>query len=463
MKEELNDKKILFVFFIMLGITIFLFFGVAYAFFTYSKEGTKNVTMTSGSVKLHYEESSLKSINLTNALPMDDERGKAQTDYFEFTITSETAGYDIPYYVTSRVTTEAENQIPASYISLYLTEVVNNSEQEVLDTTYDELTNVSKNNHVEQQLMNNTVATNTANYEKTYRLRIWINETADYSPTEVGGEQVYPMQDKSFNFIINVYTEVETVASCQPDSIGDKYCFGTECFNVVTSDCDETVLLADYNLDAFGDYYREPTYKQLSATLVDGASSGMFTTKFSDSIYWYEGEYPVDPDETPDPSESPDPSSSPNPNVTVYPYVYDLDASPMTTDDLYTITEHYGYSGEYYSCYTSYGKCIPHYLEDYLLMLKGASYGVPQSANIRLLSKEEGNLIVNRYDLLNNQPFWLGSAKSYNKVWYFQNYNAYNPSFVLTAVEADTNQEEAGIRPTLVIPTSDLPVDKKVN
>ena len=67
---------------------------------------------------------------------------------------------------------------------------------------------------------------------------MWINEDADYSPIEENGVQTYPMQNKSFEFIVNVYTEVETVvASCEIEP-NDRYYFDTECFRVVSADYD---------------------------------------------------------------------------------------------------------------------------------------------------------------------------------------------------------------------------------
>ena len=480
-----ENKKILTIFLLLLGLTVIIF-GASYAFFTYQKDGTKTVTMTSGSVKLHYQESSLNNINLTNALPMDDERGKAQTDYFEFTITSETAGYEIPYYVTSRVTTNSEDQIPASYISLYLTEVVNNEEVEVLDTTYDALTNVSKNNHIEQQLMSNTVAENNANYEKTYRLRLWINEDADYTPTEVNGVQTYPMQDKTFDFIVNVYTEVETVAVTCGVQPNDLYCFESECFRVVSADCDgNTVLVAEKNLNIFGDDYNNATGVQFvtdreyyfdvspivpfvaTKTQVelnnyvygyeyeDGWVEHTYNLS-SNSYYWYNrfgtsDQYPGDFDAA---------------TETKYPYVFD--ASITTEQPVY----------DYGSYRCENGNCLGYLVSQYETLLKSQTYNVPQNATVRLLSKEEADLMLeNNVSIHTGYPFWLGSLAretsdielAYepdglklvieDKMWIFDgssfervslyddDYNSYNMYAVRAAIE---------------LPTSSLPQSAKI-
>ena len=261
MKEEKNDsRKVLLVFLFMLGLTVILF-GATYAFFRYSKEGIKKSSIALGKVTLHYQEGN-GAISLTDALPMDETRGKAQTNYFEFTITSDTADYEIPYIITARKQGTDATRVPSENIRIYLTQLVNNVEVEKLYTTYDQLTDILKNNHIEQQLYTENVPVNTSNYEKVYRLRMWIDEDTDYSPTEVNGVQVYPMQDKVFAVTINVYTEVEaapqtcqlafdvtgTLQNAGSLTIGDEVEIGTEHFYVVSSDSDTTVLLSKYNM-----------------------------------------------------------------------------------------------------------------------------------------------------------------------------------------------------------------------
>ena len=284
-----NNKQFLMIMLLLLGIVL-VTVGTTYAFFTYSKDGTKTVTLSSSNaVKLHYQEDSLKKINLTNAFAMDDDTGKQQ-EYFEFTITSETSTFEVPYIVAARVQTEEANKIPEGYISVYLTEVVSGVEQPVLSTTYDQLTDISKNNHIEQELFRRTVEANTSNYEKVYRLRMWINETADYTPVEVGGVQTYPMQNKEFAFTVNVYTEAEIVQGCtvafsvatQAGStlaMGDEVYLDSEHFIVVSSDNDATVLLPKHNIVIYG--YATPvgSVDDLQFYIDDG------TTSFFDGMY----------------------------------------------------------------------------------------------------------------------------------------------------------------------------------
>ena len=59
--------------------------GVTYAFFSYSKTGTKENSISSGNITFLYTETS-RGIELIDAMPMTDAQGKAQTgagNYFD--------------------------------------------------------------------------------------------------------------------------------------------------------------------------------------------------------------------------------------------------------------------------------------------------------------------------------------------------------------------------------------------
>ena len=79
------------------GITL-ITAGVTYAFYSYSKSGSTESTIRSGKVTLHYDEGGMQGISLSDALPMSDEQGKVQTQYFEFRITSDTISFEIPSF-----------------------------------------------------------------------------------------------------------------------------------------------------------------------------------------------------------------------------------------------------------------------------------------------------------------------------------------------------------------------------
>ena len=66
--------------------------GVSFAFFTYSKAGTKNNTLTTGSIFFNFTEGN--AINLTNEFPRSDTSGKALSADNNAALTFHVLGYD---------------------------------------------------------------------------------------------------------------------------------------------------------------------------------------------------------------------------------------------------------------------------------------------------------------------------------------------------------------------------------
>ena len=108
---KLNDKqKILGIFGILSLVLIAV--GVSVAFFTYSKDGITENTIKSGSITFLYDEinQSGNSIGIEDALPISDTQGKAQTNYFNFKIVSNSSNTNtIPYEITLRQKQETDN------------------------------------------------------------------------------------------------------------------------------------------------------------------------------------------------------------------------------------------------------------------------------------------------------------------------------------------------------------------
>ena len=227
-----SKKKVLFALLGCVGI-VAATIGVTYAFYTYSKNGIVENSITSGAITFHYQEVSGigNGIALNDALPMSDELGKAQTGtgkVFDFRITSRTMSkIAVPYEITARLTGDDIGSI----VKVYLTRVKDGVEEEVLLSKYSELTqstNELANGHIEKTLFTAIVPPN-ATYNESYRLRIWIDEQTNFSGipttkyycdgTEVSeadynacsGEATtnteleYPYNDKSFSLQVNAY------------------------------------------------------------------------------------------------------------------------------------------------------------------------------------------------------------------------------------------------------------------
>ena len=87
-----NSSKQVLLSVIGIAVLVVAVVGVSFAFFTYSKGGTENNTLTTGSIFFDFTEGN--RINLTNQFPMADSAGEtlttAQNGALEFTV----KGYD---------------------------------------------------------------------------------------------------------------------------------------------------------------------------------------------------------------------------------------------------------------------------------------------------------------------------------------------------------------------------------
>ena len=134
MKRKEN-VVIIVVLVLVLVLMLVAIIGVSYAAFSYSGLGTKVNTITTGSITMSYEETD-NTISLSGALPTTDKTGKVRLtegEYFDFTVSSEITGnVNINYEISAKDVTTAERKIDGSNIKLYLTEIVDGKEQELM-------------------------------------------------------------------------------------------------------------------------------------------------------------------------------------------------------------------------------------------------------------------------------------------------------------------------------------------
>ena len=204
-----NKKKQVIITLIAIISLIVITVGVTYAFFNYAKEGTTDNTIKTGSITFLYTEVSGvgKGISLTEAYPVADSIGKVQVGegkIFDFKVTSNISmNSNIGYQVTARKKTGST--LANSAVKVYLTEV-NGTEQELLLSKYSELSQTDKvdsSKFDERILYEATVQANTANYEKNFRLRMWVSDDTDFSDGS--------MNDKTFTLTVNVYADGKVV------------------------------------------------------------------------------------------------------------------------------------------------------------------------------------------------------------------------------------------------------------
>ncbi len=189
---------------IVLGLILVLVIaviGVSYAAFSYTDTGTQVNSITSGAIKMTYEESS-NVISMSGALPTTDKTGKVRLnpgEYFDFTISSTITGnVNINYEISAKDVTTADRKIDGSNIKLYLTRIKEDGTEEELMTpeTYNE--EASANNYTGRPAGEMSLYTSSMNSSESnnYRLRMYVTE--EYNPQGDGG-------NLSFSVKINVY------------------------------------------------------------------------------------------------------------------------------------------------------------------------------------------------------------------------------------------------------------------
>ena len=239
-----NKNKQIIITLIAIISLIVITVGVTYAFFNYSRTGTTDNTIKTGSITFLYTEVSGvgKGISLTEAYPVSDSIGKVQVGegkVFDFKVTSNIEmNSNIGYQVTARKKTGST--LANSAVKVYLTEV-NGTEQELLLSKYSELDQTDKvdsSKFDERILYEATVPANTKNYEKNFRLRMWVSDDTDFSDGS--------MNNKTFTLTVNVYADGKVVTDNLDttntlDSITVSDCTLDPVFNSATTEYSCTV------------------------------------------------------------------------------------------------------------------------------------------------------------------------------------------------------------------------------
>ena len=160
-----SKKKILILSIIVLIGLVIITIGITYAVFTYTKLGTTDNTVTSGTLKFLYTENTgvKTGIKLTNALPISDTQGKAldgDNNVFDFSIEATNTGTEvIPYEVTLRK--KSTSTLAEENVKVYLIDRAESQESSILEPTkYSELTQTSINvgNEIEKTIYKSSVA-----------------------------------------------------------------------------------------------------------------------------------------------------------------------------------------------------------------------------------------------------------------------------------------------------------------
>ena len=186
----MNRRNIL----IIIGILAFIVIigGISYSYFVYNKD-IGNVTLNTGEISI-----SLSGVNgnktLTGVIPLSDNDGKTNSDYFDFTVNATVDTEKIYYEVY--ILPDSENTLDTSYLKTYVTD---QNDVEIKGVRlYDSLM-VSEKEDDGKVLYKGLIELDsnyaTRNETKDFRLRLWLDENYN-EPTS-----------KTFEFDIYLYAK----------------------------------------------------------------------------------------------------------------------------------------------------------------------------------------------------------------------------------------------------------------
>ena len=238
----MNYKRKKIIILLLVLSLVLVTIGTTYAFFTYTGTGTTLSTITTGGITFHYDEKKDKGhgINIINANPVaSNNDAKSSNNYFEFKITSTTMNeVTIPYTVTARMSSNSDSAM-GNIVNMYLTEVSGSETPTELFSSnlpkYSELEDYeNRGDYIEKVIYTDTVTS--ASYDKTFRLRMWIDQNANMS-----GE----IQAKYFCGDTDVTSEYNSNYECSNGVKPSKK-------NIMTSDYNNKEFSVTVNVNAVG-------------------------------------------------------------------------------------------------------------------------------------------------------------------------------------------------------------------
>ncbi len=198
----MNNSKQTILSIVGIAILVIAVVGVSFAFFTYSRTGTKNNVITTGSIVFEYEEDTESALNLTNQFPQTDTAG-ANNAKFKFDVkgTVPTTANPISYkvYVVRGANDDEKTRFADSEISIKATvaahsEEVNNETVtsstngfvEIPYQTAGPLTNIANTstNPKGIQIAHGTISNTGDAQQHDYTLTMWVNNTVTISDTD---------------------------------------------------------------------------------------------------------------------------------------------------------------------------------------------------------------------------------------------------------------------------------------
>ena len=208
MKDNNNNSKQVLLSVLGVAILVVAVVGVSFAAFSYQGIGEKNNTITTGTITMNYKEP-INGINLTEALPMSDEQGKAltgQNNTFDFTVTASVSGNATINYAIVAVPDEGNSgtAVTDRTVKVYLTDqedtaTGNTTAPKILSSlaSSDTAASAGVPSSLGGYVLKTGTYSGTSNSD-SYRLRMWIDAAA-----------TAPEKSETYILRVNVYGQAD--------------------------------------------------------------------------------------------------------------------------------------------------------------------------------------------------------------------------------------------------------------
>jgi len=195
-----NSSKQILLSVLGVAILVVAVVGVSFAAFTFTGTGTKENTISTGTIAMTYSEDT-NGIFITNALPTEDEAGKVlngDKQTFDFTVSSTISGSATINYEIAAVK-DKSSTIADSDVKLYLEKKTGSTHTSVMEPkAYSALTEASDIGTPAGAMVLYS-GTHTSTTVDNFRLRMWLASTAT---TQADAVQTYTVK-------VNVYGKAE--------------------------------------------------------------------------------------------------------------------------------------------------------------------------------------------------------------------------------------------------------------
>ena len=182
----MNNSKQTILSIVGIAILVIAVVGVSFAFFSYSRTGTTNNVITTGSLTFEYEETSASALSLTNRFPQTDSEGAAETSAFAFDVkgTVPTTANAINYkvYVVPGATEAGKQRFLDDQISIKVTATNGGVVESAYQTAGALSSSISTNKGI--QIGHGTINATGVEQQHDYTLKMWVNSTVTISDTD---------------------------------------------------------------------------------------------------------------------------------------------------------------------------------------------------------------------------------------------------------------------------------------